>query len=201
MTEAERFDQLLRERCAGIANIGDAETRVLMKHYELLRQWNRRINLTGETTLEEAVVRHYAESIFLASLVPGWVRRVADLGSGAGFPGVPLAVLRSDVEVTLVESDQRKAAFLREASDLACNIRVRCVRAEFLNGTFDAVIGRAIRPAEILETARRIATWFGMLLGQSDAEDLVRNLDAKVLALPWNPSSVVLIGKVPRETE
>jgi len=125
--------------------------------------------------------------------------QVADLGSGGGFPGFPLAVLRPDVEVTLVESDQRKAAFLREVSDFAGNIRVRCIRAESLEGTFDAVVGRAIRPADILATARRIAGGFGILLSRSDAEVLAGSVNSQVWPLPWAPSSAALVGLVPRE--
>jgi len=182
MTEAERFEELLRRQCAGFASIGGEISRVLMRHYELLRQWNKRLNLTGAATLEESA------------------RRVADLGSGGGFPGFPLAVLRPDVEVTLVESDQRKAAFLREVSDFAGNIRVRCIRAESLEGTFDAVVGRAIRPADILATARRIAGGFGILLSRSDAEVLAGSVNSQVWPLPWAPSSAALVGLVPRET-
>lgn len=200
MTEAERFEELLRRQCAGFASIGGEVSRVLMRHYELLRQWNKRLNLTGAATLEEAVIRHYAESLFLATLLPKSARRVADLGSGGGFPGFPLAVLRPDVEVTLVESDQRKAAFLREVSDFAGNIRVRCIRAESLEGAFDAVVGRAIRPADILATARRIAGGFGILLSRSDAEVLAGSVNSQVWPLPWAPSSAALVGLVPRET-
>jgi 16S rRNA (guanine(527)-N(7))-methyltransferase RsmG len=200
MTEADRFEKLLRGHCAGFVDVSSEVSRVLIRHYELLRQWNKRLNLTGAATLEEAVVRHYAESLFLATLLPESAGRVADLGSGAGFPGFPLAVLRPDVEVILVESDQRKAAFLREVSDLASNIRVRCIRAEALDGTFDAVIGRAVRPVDILATARRIAAGFGMLLSRSDAEVLNRSVNSRVWPLPWAPSSAALVGIVPRET-
>ncbi|MGO9442621.1 MAG: 16S rRNA (guanine(527)-N(7))-methyltransferase RsmG [Terriglobales bacterium] len=200
MTEEERFDGLLREQCLTFADIRGEDSRVLMMHYKLLREWNRRINLTGRATLEEAIVRHYAESLFLACLVPRWVKSVVDVGSGAGFPGFPVAVLRPDVEVTLVESDQRKAAFLREASDLVRNIHVRCVRAELLNDKCDGVIGRAVRPTEIVATARRVAAWIGILLSRNDAEALASRIDFHIMALPWNPSSVALIGTVPRET-
>ena len=200
MTEEERFDGLLREQCLTFADIRGEDSRVLMMHYKLLREWNRRINLTGRATLEEAVIRHYAESLFLASLVPRWVNSVVDVGSGAGFPGFPLAVLRPDIQVTLVESDQRKAAFLREASDLVRNIQVRCVRAESLNDRCDGVIGRAVRPTEIEVTARRIAAWSGILLSRNDAEALASRVDSQMVALPWDPASVALIGTVPRET-
>lgn len=200
MTEAERFEELLCGHCAGFARVGGEVSRVLMRHYELLRRWNKRLNLTGAATLEEAVVRHYAESLFLATLLPESACRVADLGSGGGFPGFPLAVMRPDVEVTLLESDQRKAAFLREVSDFASNIRVRCIRAEALEGAFDAVVGRAIRPADILATARRIAAGFGILLSRSDAEVLAGSVNSQVRPLPWDPSSAALVGPVPRET-
>jgi 16S rRNA (guanine527-N7)-methyltransferase len=200
MTEAERFEQLLRVHCVPFARISSEVSRVLVMHYELLCAWNRKLNLTGVTELEEAVVRHYAESLFLATLLPDSAHRVADLGSGGGFPGFPLAVLRPDAEVILVESDQRKAAFLREASDLVRNIRVRCIRAESLDEPFDAVVGRAIHPAAILAAARRIAGWFGILLSRNDAEVLARSVNSQVRPLPWDPSSAALVGTVPRET-
>ena len=200
MTEAGRFEKLLRGQCASFVDVSSEVSRVLMRHYELLSQWNKRLNLTGAATLEEAVVRHYAESLFLATLLPKSARRVADLGSGGGFPGFPLAVLRPEVEVVLVESDQRKAAFLREVSDFAGNIRVRCIRVESLEGTFDAVVGRAIRPADVLATARRIAAGFGILLSRSDAELLAKSVNSQVWPLPWNPASAALVGIVPRET-
>ena len=200
MSEAERFERLIREHCEGFLSINSGISRVLMMHYELLRAWNRKLNLTSVSGLEEAAVRHYAESLFLASFLPDSARRVADLGSGGGFPGFPLAVLRPDVEVVLVEADQRKAAFLREVSDLVRNMRVRCIRAESLDGSFDGVVGRAIRPASILATARRIAGWFGILLSRRDAEVLARGIDSQVRPLPWDPSSAALVGIVPRET-
>jgi 16S rRNA (guanine(527)-N(7))-methyltransferase RsmG len=200
MSEAAKFERLIREHCEGFVSIDSEISRVLMKHYELLRIWNRRLNLTSVSGLEEAAVRHYAESLFLASLVPDSARRVADLGSGGGFPGFPLAVLRPNVEVVLIEADQRKVAFLREVSDFALNVRVRCIRVESLDGLFDGVVGRAIRPADVLTTARRIAGWFGILLSLRDAEVLAGSVDSQVRPLPWDSSSAALVGIVPRET-
>ena len=95
-------------------------------------------------TLEEAIERHYCESLFLAAQLAG--RRscgVADVGSGAGFPGFPVAVLRPDCSVTLIESHQRKAVFLREASRGLPNVRVLANRAEDVTRQFDRVISRA----------------------------------------------------------
>ena len=169
-------------------------------HYELLRRWNPRLNLTSVIDLEQAAVRHYAESLFLASLVPATVRKAADIGSGAGFPGFPVAAALPKAEVFLIESDQRKAAFLREASDLSPNIRVRCARAQSVTDRLDAVVGRAVRPSEILDTAHRTANWFGILLSRKDADLLAASNSAEVRLLPWDEESAVLFGYVPRET-
>ena len=97
---------------------------VLEAHLELLMRWNRTVNLTAIRNREEAIERHYCESLFLGSRLPAGRLRIADVGSGAGFPGFPVAVLRPDCLVTLIESHQRKAVFLREAARQVGNVRV-----------------------------------------------------------------------------
>ena len=200
MTEDQRFRVILHDKLSGIFGLETSQVEKLWAHYELLRAWNARLNLTSVIELEQAAVRHYAESLFLATLVPSTVRKVADVGSGAGFPGFPVAVALPETEVYLIESDQRKAAFLREASDLSPNIRVRCTRAQSVNDRLDAVVGRAVRPSEILDTAQRTANWFGILLSRKDADHLAASNSAQVQPLPWDEDSAVLFGSVPRET-
>ena len=97
---------------------------LLEQHYQLLARWNKRLNLTRITELEEAVRFHYCESLFVGRFLPPGPLKVADLGSGAGFPGIPLAVIRPDVEFVLIESDLRKAVFLREAARNLKNVKV-----------------------------------------------------------------------------
>lgn len=113
---------------------------------ELLRRWQPRINLVGASTLADPWRRHVLDSAQLAPLVPATARRLVDLGSGAGFPGLVLAALRPDLEVTLAESDQRKAAFLREAARaMGLSPLVHAARLETLPaGTFDVVTARAL---------------------------------------------------------
>src|SRR5262249_34337860 len=106
------------------------QVRALAEHYDLLCRWNRGLNLTRVDRLEEAVVRHYCESLFLAAHLPSDPVRVVDIGSGAGFPGIPVAVARPDCTVTLVESHRRKAVFLRDATRRMPNVRVLADRAE-----------------------------------------------------------------------
>ncbi|MFT8776827.1 MAG: 16S rRNA (guanine(527)-N(7))-methyltransferase RsmG [Gluconacetobacter liquefaciens] len=85
---------------------------------EILTRWNSRINLVSPRDLPHLWDRHIADSLQLASLIPPGGVRLADLGSGGGFPGLIIAIA-TDANVTLIESDQRKAAFLREAARAA----------------------------------------------------------------------------------
>ncbi|HQR40649.1 MAG TPA: 16S rRNA (guanine(527)-N(7))-methyltransferase RsmG, partial [Blastocatellia bacterium] len=99
-------------------------------HYELLVRWNRRLNLTRITAPEEAARRHFLESAFLTTLVDEPVS-VVDVGSGAGFPGLPLACVWSAAEVTLVEPLANRCVFLKEVVRLVGVTNVRVVQAKF----------------------------------------------------------------------
>lgn len=88
----------------------------LAAYHALLLKWQKAINLVSNSTLEEAWERHFADSAQLAQYIPQGIKTTADLGSGAGFPGLVLAIMRPDIETHLVESDERKAQFLRTVS-------------------------------------------------------------------------------------
>ena len=89
---------------------------IVSAYLDLLLRWNEWINLTAVRRPEEIVTRHFGESFFLAQHLfrPDWGGDVVDLGSGAGFPGVPIAVYAPAARVTLIESNHKKATFLRE---------------------------------------------------------------------------------------
>ena len=113
---------------------------------DLLLRWNRTINLIGRADERHVWARHVADSLQLREFVGPRVARAIDLGSGAGFPGLVLAIA-TGVTWELVEADVRKASFLREAARLtAAPVRVHAVRAEAV----------AIPPAELV-TARGLA--------------------------------------------
>lgn len=193
------FSRLLRQRMTGILPVSDEKICILEAHYSLLLRWNRRLNLTTITDMEDAVERHYAESLFLAAHVLDGT--ICDVGSGAGFPGLPLAVARPDARIRLVESDQRKAAFLREASDLAGNIRVVCARGSELAEAADWVVGRAVRLEDLMEPAIRIAARIALLVGESETERLVldKRLQAvQTLQLPWGAARWLVVAEVVR---
>ncbi|MGD9509059.1 MAG: 16S rRNA (guanine(527)-N(7))-methyltransferase RsmG, partial [Geminicoccaceae bacterium] len=94
----------------------------LQVYLDLLERWQRRINLIGKTTLADPWRRHIVDCGQLWRRWPVQSGRTVDLGSGAGLPGIILAILGSP-EVHLIESDQRKAAFLREAAR-ACDVQI-----------------------------------------------------------------------------
>lgn len=162
------FRDLLRTATSSFITLSDEQLGQLEAHWLLLSLWNRRLNLTRIDMLAEAVERHYGESLFLASHLPGGPLRIADLGSGAGFPGFPIAVARPDCQVTLVESHQRKAVFLKEAARSLCNVRVAAKRAEDVQESFDHVVVRAVAWCDIGKTALGLAPVAWMLAGSDD---------------------------------
>src|SRR6266849_6476088 len=131
MAVAAWFADLLKQELQGRVDLSDSQIAQLHEHYELLQRWNQKINLTSIPSGPEAVVRHYCESLFFAANLPVTAKaRIADLGSGAGFPGVPIAILRPEWVVALIESHKRKAVFLREATRGLGNAVVLANRAE-----------------------------------------------------------------------
>lgn len=100
----------------GLDPLTEEQAGQLVKHYGLLRRWNQRINLTRIIEAREAARRHYAESLFGAKFIAG-ARSVLDIGSGAGFPAIPLAVARAETRVTALEANQKKSLFLKEVKD------------------------------------------------------------------------------------
>ena len=115
------------------------------EYLALILRWNSRMNLTAIRAPEEIQSRHFVESIACARLLPQDIGSLLDFGSGAGFPGIPIALCRPEIAVTLAESQSKKAAFLQEAVRvLALNSSVFANRAEQLDRQFDCVILRAV---------------------------------------------------------
>ena len=156
------------------------ETLARLKAYVgLLEEWNRLHNLVSANSLADVWRRHVWDSAQLAAYIPPDARTLADLGSGAGFPGLVLAeMLRGRVAVTLFEATRKKAEFLAAAArrmDLA--VEIRNERIETANaGPFDVITARALAPLEkLLGYAQQLAgrrTVCLFLKGQSLASEL-----------------------------
>ncbi|HZV53924.1 MAG TPA: 16S rRNA (guanine(527)-N(7))-methyltransferase RsmG [Rhodocyclaceae bacterium] len=133
---------------AGIAALdlslpAGAEER-LMAYLALLAKWNRTYNLTAIRDPEQMVTHHLLDSLAVLPHVDG-VRKLVDVGSGAGLPGLPLAICCPDLQLTSVEANQKKAAFQQQVKiELGLtNVSIHCGRVEALAGYFDAVVSRA----------------------------------------------------------
>ncbi|MCM1042687.1 MAG: 16S rRNA (guanine(527)-N(7))-methyltransferase RsmG [Corallococcus sp.] len=123
-------------------------------YYDFLTETNNKFNLTAIVDKEQAYDRHFADSMAGADLIePN--SSVCDVGSGAGFPGIPLKILRNDIDVTLVDSLNKRVEFLKELSrklDLKTEA-VHCRAEDFAKNSresFDVVTARAVAPLNVL---------------------------------------------------
>lgn len=117
------------------------------RYAEMLRERNEKINLTAITEPEEVKIKHFLDSCSAAELLPGGAS-VLDIGSGAGFPGLPLKIVRPDLTVTLLDSVNKKVAFV---SDVIAELKLSGVTAVHARiedfphkGEYDAVVSRAV---------------------------------------------------------
>ncbi len=188
------FRDLLRDRLRGIAELTDQQAEALESHYDLLVRWNRTLNLTAIRDLPEVVERHYGESLFLAAQLPAGKLRIVDVGSGAGFPGLPVAVYRPDCVVTLIESHQRKAVFLKEAARDLTNVRVLARRAEQVDQEFDLAISRAVSYSDLSLSLKALAPAAALLSGAEGPPDDMGFVWEPAVPLPWGKQRWLRVG-------
>ncbi len=150
---------LTPDQFAEIANVSRETLDDLLVFVDLLKRWNKQYNLVGSATLSDVWRRHILDSAQILDLIPGTAKSLLDMGSGAGLPGIVLALLmrpRTDVVVTLLESNKRKCTFLRAVIH-TLNLRadVMCCRIETLEPyPADVVTARAVAPLNrLLELA------------------------------------------------
>ena len=155
----------------------------LLAYLDLLARWNRTYNLTAVRDPREMVPRHILDSLAMNAYLDG-IATLADLGTGPGLPGIPLAIARPGLRVTLVEANGKKARFLREAVRTLglANAEVAESRIEALDrpGTFDAITARALATLpQILEFGGHLLAPGGKLLAMKGARP-----DEEIAALP-----------------
>lgn len=166
----------------------------LARFVDLLLRWNRVYNLTGIRGVEEILDRHLVESLALRALLQG--ERIADVGSGGGLPGMPLAIVEPTRRFTLIESRAKRVRFLRHAAaELGlANVEVAHSRAEHLpvDRPFATVLARAVAPpAELLAICRHL-TAPGSVLLLLTAPHLQETF--RGLAPDWAPQGAVSDG-------
>jgi len=145
------IEQMLREGASGFGvSLSPWDTGKFVRYLEILKAWNTHINLTALKDDDEIAVSHFLDSLSAARFVNG-AERLLDIGSGAGFPGIPLKIAMPELEVTLIESAHKKTVFMNEVIRELGLTGIRAVwgRAEdAANGVeraaFPRVISRAV---------------------------------------------------------
>lgn len=159
-----------------------AQAEALLRLTAELREWNKRMNLTAITDPQDMVDKHLLDSLSIQPHLHG--RRIADIGTGAGFPGLPLAVVNPRRDFTLIEATGKKCQFVRHAAETLGigNVEVVQARAEAWKpkAPFDSVIARALgKLADFVRVAGHLCARDGRMLAMKG-----RHPSAEMHALP-----------------
>ena len=138
-----------------IPGVTEPQAEKLCRYYEMLMDWNSRMNLTAITGEDEVLKKHFADSLLPLELIPEGANLI-DVGTGAGFPGMPLRILKDDFDLTLLDSLGKRIAWLEEVCGTLGLKRVECVHAraeEFAAGhreSYDLAVSRAVAQLNVL---------------------------------------------------
>jgi 16S rRNA (guanine(527)-N(7))-methyltransferase RsmG len=198
-----RLNALLAE--AALEPLDAIQAQKFEDYLSLFLRWGKRINLTAIRDEDEILKRHFVESIACARALPAGIATLLDFGSGAGFPGIPIALCRPEIAVTLAESQGKKAAFLREAIRvLGVTTLVHSGRAEALGSHYDCVTMRAV---ERMEKAVHAATqqvrpggWLAVMTTGKELGVLKAAAGAEIawnaeIQLPYSDDRLLALGK------
>ncbi|MES2060041.1 MAG: 16S rRNA (guanine(527)-N(7))-methyltransferase RsmG [Patescibacteria group bacterium] len=152
------MQEFLTEAKALGIHISESQKAHFEKYLSMLLEWNQKFNLTGITERSDIWIKHFLDSLTVLEALPEGAKKIADIGSGAGFPGLPIAIIRSDLDITLLESTGKKVNFLLEViRELGLkNVRAAQKRAEeagrekLYRGKYDAVLARAVAMLPVL---------------------------------------------------
>ena len=202
--ETARIAELLQP-FAG--ELDESHLNQISTYIDIMLKWNDKVNLTAVREPEEIVLRHFGESLFTARtvLTPDAALEVVDVGSGAGFPGMPLKLFAPRIRLTLVEANNKKATFLREVVRALAfgNVEVVAARAETLQKQADLVTLRAVEKFdEVLPVAARLVRPGGRIalligIGQAGtAHQLPEFQWQEPVKVPQSRTRVVLVGNL-----
>lgn len=197
------------------SKLSEGQLIAVQRYVSLLLDWNEAVNLTAIDDPIEVLSRHFGESLFAASLLRIGASRLADVGTGPGFPGLPLRIICPDMKLTLFEPNIKKCAFLKEVTQrLEMNdvgiFRQRYEEYQRDVGGFDFVCSRALGDYHsLLPWSRGVLNPGGSLVLWLGTEESIRlgrrkefTWDAPI-PIPESRRRVILIGRnaiVPRET-
>jgi len=194
-------------------SLSEEQYRMFEKYYDFLLEYNQRVNLTRITEPREVAAKHFGDSLAVFdsdAFLPGY--SVIDVGSGAGFPGLPLAMMRPDIKMTLVDSLRKRTVFLSEVIAMLglANVTVIQARAEDLGqdqkyrACFDIVLARAVAPlnvlAELCIPLIKIGGWFLAMKGPKAVDEVelarmsIQKLGGTILSSDSGP--LPLVGEI-----
>jgi 16S rRNA (guanine527-N7)-methyltransferase len=198
-----KIDQCLLS--ANLPALGPVISGKFEAYLALIVRWNARTNLTAVREESAIIERHFVECIACAQALPQGIASLLDFGSGAGFPGIPVALCRPEIAVTLAESQGKKAAFLREAMRvLGLAASVHSARAEEIAGPFDCVTLRAVDRMEVaIAAAAKLVRRGGWLAPMTTGAELVKVKAAagsdfewmEAMRLPCSEDRVLAFGR------
>jgi 16S rRNA (guanine527-N7)-methyltransferase len=190
---------------AGLTPLDDQTAGRFESYISLFVRWNERLNLSSVRDEDGIISRHLIESIVVAYSLPHEVGTLLDFGSGAGLPGIPIALCRPEIAVTLAESQGKKAAFLQEAVRvLGLKTAVYAGRAEEIRAVFDCVILRAVdrMPKAVADATRLVDRkgWLALMTTTGDVEELERAAGVEFafqesLPVPGSTQRVLALGR------
>lgn len=136
-------------------DISDDQIEKFKIYYEFLVEYNKNVNLTAITNFDEVIVKHFIDSIMVLKYVDIGKSSLVDIGSGAGFPGIPLKIMRDDIDLSIVDSLEKRLVFINKlAEKLGITVDTYHKRAEDLDDcmreSFDFATARAVAPLNIL---------------------------------------------------
>ena len=155
------FAEFFKELALGLKEIdlrvNNEQGKKFFEYTNLLLEWNKKINLTAITEIKDIILKHYIDSLTISNLIKN-NSTVIDVGTGAGFPGIPLAIFRNDLNITLVDSLNKRIMFLEEVKKKLelNNVKIIHSRAEDLGKDknyrekYDISVSRAVAPLRVL---------------------------------------------------
>lgn len=166
MTDREARLTALARQTFGL-ELDTGATRRMLRHAALVDQWSKRMNLVSASGLEEILERHVLDSLSVASLAVSG-SRLLDVGSGAGFPGLAVAIARPDVDCVLLEKRRKRVSFLRHALRETGTTNALVMEGDGTDpsalGRIDSLVGRGVAPESLVELARRLLVPDGHLI-------------------------------------
>jgi 16S rRNA (guanine527-N7)-methyltransferase len=189
VTEADEIE-------SGAAALGAAldgqRSQALLQFAALLRRWNGAFNLVSRSDVPRLIARHLLDALSLVPMLCG--RRVLDLGTGAGLPGIPLSIARPDIEFTLLDRSERRIRFVRQVAIELGLKNVTPIASDYADfradALFDTVVSRAVaKPAALWRVAANLLAPGGIALFQvgaheREAADLDANVEPLLVRIP-----------------